>query len=220
MAYDPVAVSNIISSFYISLKQLKDPPVEPDPFDKPPPRNVRGFHQDSEDVQYDSPQTARDIGSLTRGKTRLNVISALTQNDLVDFYSFKVTQNEKVGLSFTSDSGVHVQLIKPNGVIVADSEASYGEKADNYTKLGASRLELEKGTYYLKVTRPTGTDRSVKPNYAIQLSASQYYEQDYETVEKPTPKSATYYTPAGTQSASALGGLLSLFNGNFFDFKT
>lgn len=220
MAYDPVAVSNILSSFYIKQKLLKDPPAEADPFDKDPPRNIRGFHQDSEDVQADAPQTARDIGTLIRGKTRLNIVSALTQNDLVDFFSFKTAQAGKIGLSFTSDEGVHVQLIKPNGVIVADSEATLGDKADNYANLAAGRLQLDKGSYFLKVTRATGTDRSVKPNYAIQLSASRYYEQDYETVEKPTPKSATFYTPAATQSAAALGSVLTLFNGDFFDFKT
>lgn len=213
-------IQSILARFYFQKSLIENPLAEPDPFDKDPPRNARSFRQTSSDTQTDSLQTARNIGTLIRGKTRLNVVSALTSNDLVDFYSFKTTKEGKLGLSVTTDKNVRIQLIAKNGNILADSEALSGtEKATNFEKLGAQKLEVDPGQYFIKVTRATGLSRSDRPNFAIQISMSKYFEEDYDTVETPAAKAA----PARTTTSSTQGALNSVLNqlgyGNLFDFK-
>lgn len=208
-----------LNRFYLQ-KSLIENPIEKDPFDKDPPRNVRSYRQSSSDEATDSTFTARNIGDLTRGKTRLNVVSALTTNDLVDFFRFKVTTDGKLGISVTTDKGVHIELLDRRGTVIADSEAISGTaKADNFKKLGEGSLELKADSYYLKVTRPTGLSRSEKPNYAIQLSMSRYFEADYDTIESP----AARQSPASVTKSQSAGALNSVLNqlglGNLFDFK-
>lgn len=190
-------------------------PVNP-LYDKDPPKNIRGFKQGSTDVSGDSTLTARDIGKLTEGKTRLNVISALTKNDNVDFFKFDATANEKLGISVTTDKGVRIQILDSKGRVIADSEAKFGEKYDNFKKAGAQNLDITKGNYFIKVTRETGALNTVKPNYAIQVSTSKYYTEDYDTTERPASK--VTYGSVGAQSGASLNDLLVQVNGNPFDF--
>ncbi len=211
-------IQKIMDQFYADRAKLNEPAEEADIYDKDPPRNVRSFRQNTNDERADSLQTARDIGNLTRGKTRLNIVSALTKDDLVDFYKFKVTKEGKLAISITTDSSLSIQLIKRNGAIVADSEAAFGEKAANFEKLGTGKLDVSTGDYYLKVTRATGQDRSLRPNYAIQLSMSKYFEEDYDTVESPAARGAASLTSVRTQNAGALSDVLNTFaGGNLFD---
>jgi hypothetical protein len=71
----------------------------------------------------------------------------------------------------------------------------------------------------VKVTRETGASRDDKPNYALQLSASRYFTEDYDTVETPALKQA----PARSNVASTQKGLNTVLNqlgyGNLFNFK-
>jgi Bacterial pre-peptidase C-terminal domain len=183
-------ISSIIADYYLKKAQANKPPdVAPDPYDKEPSkRNIRGYKQSSQDVSGDSLQTARHVGELTRGKTRLNVVSALTKGDLVDFFKFNATANQKLGVAVTTDKGVHLQVLDSRGTVIADSEATVGDKKTNFDKLGGGLLDIKKGDYYIKVTRPTGTSRDVKPNYAIQISTTRYYESDFDTTETPAPR--------------------------------
>ncbi|MBY0427754.1 MAG: hypothetical protein K2Q32_00870 [Alphaproteobacteria bacterium] len=185
-------------------------------YDKDPPKHIRGYKQGSTDVTGDSTLTARDIGNLTEGKTRLNIVSALTKNDNVDFFKFTATTNEKLGIAVTTDKGVHVQILDGKGRVIADSEAKFGEKYDNFKKAGAQNLDITKGQYFLKVTRDTGALSSVKPNYAIQISSTRYYEADYDTTERPAAK--VTYGSVGSLSGLSLNDLLVQVNGNPFDF--
>jgi hypothetical protein len=190
--------------------------VAPDPYDtKTLPKNIRNFKKNSNDETNDSTLTARDVGNLTRGKTRLNIISALTKDDKVDFFKFTATEKENFGISVKTDKDVRIQILSSNGRVIADSEAKSGDKFDNFKKAGEQALQLTKGQYFIKVTRPTGASQSERPNYAIQLSSTKYFEADYDTIEKPAKK--VTYASAGTQNGGGINSLLSQFNGGLFD---
>ncbi|NDE90523.1 MAG: hypothetical protein EB059_05210 [Alphaproteobacteria bacterium] len=205
----------IIKNYYL-LKDLKNAPkVTPDPFDKEPPKNIRGYKQSSTDVKNDSALNARTIGDLTKGKTRLNIISALTKDDKVDFFKFNATVDEKLGIAVTTDKGVRIQILDSKGRVFADSEAKKGILYDNFQSAGGQKLDIKKGTYYLKVTRDTGDLNTVTPNYAIQVSTTRYYEKDYDTTETPARKVS--YATSGAYSAGGINDLLAQFNGGLFD---
>lgn len=212
------AVQKILNDYQVRKKALSQPVEEPDPYDKAPPRNIRNFRQQTTDTLADAPQTARDTGQLTRGKTRLNIISALTSNDLVDFFRFTVTDPGKAGISVTTDKGIHIQLLDKSGKIIADSEERIGSKAENFEAWGHGKLQLDKSSYLIKVTRSTGLSRSEKPNYAIQLSMSRYFEKDYDTVEAPAAKYTAGPVNLRAGTDSAVSQVLDTFNGgNLFD---
>jgi hypothetical protein len=221
-------MANTIASYYTDLqrtllsyrlkKQALLHPAAEDPYNKTPPRYIPNYRQETSDTQADSTQTARDIGNLTGGKTRLNLVSALTTNDRVDFYRFKLTNSGNVAMSITTDKGVHVQLLTKAGRVIADSEATSGEKMDNFQALGTGKFSMESGDYYIKVTRPTGMPLSTKPNYALQLSMGKYFEKDYDTVETPAARQSAYSVTAA--NGSALNQVLNTLGiGNFFDFN-
>ncbi len=215
------SVDTILAKYYLQKAALNietdkksSKPVNP-LYDKDPPKNIRGYKQGSSDVTGDSTLTARDIGNLTEGKTRLNVISALTKNDGVDFFKFTATTDEKLGIAVTTDKGVRVQILDAKGRVIGDSEAKFGEKYENFQKAGAQNLDITKGTYFIKVTRETGTLNTVTPNYAIQISTTKYYESDYDTTETPAPR--TTYASAYSQSGASLNQLLNQVYGGLFD---
>jgi len=198
-------------------------PDNPSDWNNAPPRQIRSFTQGTTDTTTDTPQTARSIGDLTGGKTRLNVFSALTTNDKVDFFSFNVTTAGKAGISVSSDKGVHVQLLNKSGQVIADSEAKFGDKKENYDDFLSTKLYFDKGSYILKVTRATGTTDSVKPNYAIQLSMGKNFANDYDTTETPASQ-VSYNASLGTaasQQASNVASVLNQFaGGTIFDMLT
>jgi hypothetical protein len=218
----------ILSAYQAKQKALfsdtsSKQPDNPADWNKTPPRDsqIRSLRQDTVDVNPDTPQSARSIGDLTGGKTRLNVFSALTKGDRVDFFKFNVTTAGKAGGSVTSDSddGVHVQIIKANGEVIADSEAKFGDKKTNYDNFLVTRLYLDKGSYFMKVTRATGALQTTKPNYAIQLSMGKYITEDYDTVETAAASAASSLSPVGAQKSAAVSTVLNqLAGGNLFDF--
>ena len=215
-------VTKILANYYLQKSILNTPtgvngakPVNP-LYDKEPPKNIRGFQQESNDETGDSTLTARDIGKLIEGKTRLNVVSALTTNDKVDFFKFTATGNQKLGIAVTTDKGVRVQILDSKGRVIADSEAKFGEKYDKFQLAGAQNLDITKGNYFIKVTRDSGVvDTSVKPNYAIQVSTTKYYTEDYDTTERAAVK--VNYGSVGSQSGSSLNSLLNQVYGGLFD---
>ncbi|MBI1273719.1 MAG: hypothetical protein GC131_06525 [Alphaproteobacteria bacterium] len=171
-----------------------------------------GFHpknygRTTNDVQGDSPITARFIGNLRKDITRLNVVSALTKNDLVDFFNFRVYEGGKIGVGVTGDLGVRTQIVeRSSGRIIADSEAKQGEKADRWFEAITGKLELKAREYVLKVTRANNVNRSQNPNYAIQLTMGDKYREDYDTLEKPVQKQKTQITPASSGVVDLLVG--------------
>lgn len=213
-------VNKILDAYKASRAALSAPVEEADPYDKDPPRDadIRAYSQSTTDDVYDSLQTARNIGTLIRGESRLNIVSALTKNDLVDFYRFDVKTAGKLGISVTTDNSISIQLMRRDGTIIADSAVTNGEKADNWQKLGTGELDLTSGAYYLKITRESGVSRDLRPNYALQLSMSRYFTKDYDTVESPAAADVSVISSVATQNASALNSVLnSLGNGSLFD---
>lgn len=213
-------VNKILDDYKTSRAALSTPAEEADPYDKDPPRDadIRSYSQSTSDTVYDSLQNARNIGTLIRGESRLNIVSALTQNDLVDFYRFDVKTAGQLSISVTTDQSISIQVMRRDGTIIADSAMTSGEKADNWQKLGTGELDLTAGSYYLKVTRDQSVSRDLKPNYAIQLSMSRYFTKDYDTVESPASADVSVISSVATQNASALNSVLnSLGNGSLFD---
>ncbi len=198
---------------YQAAKDKTQNAVEPDPYDKEPPHNVPSLSQSTSDVNGDSIQNARPVGELTGGKTRLNVLSALTKNDPVDYYSFKFTKSGHINFSITqsadSDGKVAVQILGKGGKIIADSQATSGALYDNYQAITTGTFNLDAGTYYVKLSREAGTLNTTKPNYAFQLNAGRYYEKDYQTIESPVAQVSGYYTSSSTLAAAGVSTVLS-----------
>lgn len=208
----------ILAEYQVNKTKLLQGTTVVDPYDLKTPlaeKRIQNFQQNSNDVTGDSTLTARNVGDLTRGKTRLNIVSALTAGDKVDFFKFNATEKENLGISVKTDHDVRIEILDSRGRVIADSEAKFGEKYDNFQKAGAQTLNLAKGQYFIKVTRPTGTLDSVRPNYAIQLASTKYFEKDYDTIEKPAVK--TTYGAAYAQSGSSLNALLNQVYGGLFD---
>ncbi len=209
----------ILAEYQVNKTKLLQGSTGPvDPYDLKTPlkdNRILNFQQNSNDVTGDSTLTARSAGDLTRGKTRLNIISALTKGDKVDFFKFNVTEKENLGIAIQTDKDIRTQILNAKGQVIADSEARFGEKYDNFQKAGKQALELDKGQYFIKVTRPTGTLDSVKPNYAIQLATTKYFEKDYTTIEKPAVQQT--YGSAYAQSGASMYALLNQVYGGMFD---
>jgi hypothetical protein len=149
---------------------------------------VQSFEKDTRDVAFDNNATARDAGRLTQGKTRLNVISSLSQGDSVDVFKFSVTTTAATKLGTLSPSGdnsaIHYQVFsKSSGRLIADSDASAGDANKAYQKLQNGTLQLDKGDYVLRISRAKGADATKDAQYAVQLSQGTY-TQDYDLVEK------------------------------------
>ncbi|HEY0833750.1 MAG TPA: hypothetical protein VGE72_07555 [Azospirillum sp.] len=148
------------------------------------PENVKEFRKD---VRKSSAQTtgfATDIGVLAKNTTRLNVVSSLAANDPVDFYKFRVTTKGEATLGQIGDPGVRVQLMSKLGVVMADSDKTQGSKHDNFKKLQAGEMTLDRGDYTIRISRDKGESAKDSKNYAIQLSMGSTYSQDFDTVAK------------------------------------
>ena len=124
----------IIKNYYL-LKDLKNAPK---------------VTQSSTDVKNDSALNARTIGDLTKGKTRLNIISALTKDDKVDFFKFNATVDEKLGIAVTTDKGVRIQILDSKGRVFADSEAKKGILYDNFQSAGGQNSISKKAPITLR----------------------------------------------------------------------
>ncbi len=165
---------------------------------------IRQYSQSTDDVHRDTADYARAIGVLKQDANRLTVISALTAKDKVDFFKFKVESSvTDVGLSLRTYGGdVRVQILDNKGrTVIADND-SQASTAQNlaYEKFSTGHMELDAGVYYVKVTRGNGVVDSVKPNYALQLTAGKY-TNDYDTTERPAstiPEGVVTSSPVAT----------------------
>lgn len=178
-----------------------------------PPRNIQAFSQTITRPTNDTLQTAPNVGNLIRDQTQLSVAAALTKGDPADFYQFNVKTAGNLGIAVASDKGVRLQLLKPDGTIVADSEATFGDKATNYQELAKTALAVTPGTYVLKVTRQTGALNTDKPNYVIKIEQSNYYTKDYTTTQTPAAPANPYGGAlAAANSANNLNTVLNEAN--------
>lgn len=177
--------------------------------------NVQDFQKTVRKSSVNSAGFATDIGILTRGVSRLNVVSTLAKKDNVDFYKFRMTATGDVALGRTGDSGVRVQVMSKLGAVVADSDTKAGPSYDAYQKMTAGKLTLKSGDYTIRVSRDKGTAGTGDKNYALQLSSGSY-SKDYDTVAKQPQQGDTPYSLSVGQSstismlgegASALGSI-------------
>jgi hypothetical protein len=172
---------------------------------------VQEFERTSQDVLYDNNATGRQIGQLRLNTTRLNVISAMSERDKVDVFTFNATGgttklnllvNDPNAADQTKDSSgsLRVQIFAKGKGLVADSDSGAGGAFKNYQALKNGQLDLAAGGYTIRVTRAQGVDTQAKNtyNYAIQLSQGTKYTQDYTTTEQA-------YTP-GTDDPFGLAG--------------
>jgi hypothetical protein len=173
--------------------------------------DVQEFERTSQDVLYDNNATGRQIGQLRLNTTRLNVISAMSDQDKVDVFTFNATGgatklnllvNDPNAADQTKDASgnLRIQIFAKGKGLVADSDSGAGNAYKNYQSLKTGNFDLAAGGYTIRVTRAQGVDTQAKNtyNYAIQLSQGTRYTQDYTTTEQA-------YTP-GTDDPFGLSG--------------
>ena len=169
--------------------------------------DVQNFRKDVRKSSMNTPGMATDIGILSKGVTRLNVVGALGANDPVDFYKFRVTTKGEVTLGQIGDEGLRVQVMTKLGTVVADSDKGAGKEYDNFKSMMQGDYSLDKGDYTLRLTRDKGQSPKDTKNYAIQLSMGSY-TQDYDTVAKAPRKGDSPFALSTGQQAM-LDGLNS-----------
>lgn len=163
------------------------------------PSNVQEFRKDIRKSPFNTLSAATDIGILTRNSSRLNVISALSPSDTVDFYKFKVTHSSEVTLGQAGGEGLRIQVMTRLGAVVADSNEQAGNLRENFQKMQEGSFSLNRGDYVLRVTREKGTSAKESTNYALQLRMGTY-SRDYDTVARePTQADRYPQTSAASQ---------------------
>lgn len=182
----------------------------------------------SQDVANEKISDARDIGILDPNRTMLNLNSALTNknNDKADYYKFRLTKNDKLGLTATLGDGngiagkVRIEVLNYAGRPIADSQAKSGNLKENYDQIIASNYDARKGNYYIRVTRDRSVSEKTNVVYSFQVRSNFNYREDYSTTEKPP--STTIQTSGALITSSAMSSQLNtlvkplLGENNFF----
>jgi len=167
-----------------------------------PPKDIRAFTRTVAGAAT-SLQAANQIGTVTRDKSQVSVTAALLPGTKVNYFQFNTATNGNLAIGVASNKGVQVQVLKKDGTVLANSNATPGTSAyNNYKNAVSGQLGLAAGSYYLKVTRTPGTLNSVSADYLIKLSQGAYYTQDYTTTQTPAPK--VNYNQASTNDAAAV----------------
>ncbi|MDY7007720.1 MAG: pre-peptidase C-terminal domain-containing protein, partial [Cyanobacteriota bacterium] len=109
---------------------------------------------------YGTPETAKQLGNLDEQEDAIveanNVgFTEGFQRDLVDYYSFELTEQAKVNLTLDKlkQGNANLELLSGNGETVLDRSENSRKKRESITQ------ELEVGTYYARVF-PVGTART------------------------------------------------------------
>jgi hypothetical protein len=184
-------------------------------------KTVQEFEKDTRDVKIESSATARNIGTLKKNETRLNVFSSLTSGDSVDGFQFRVTSKTATTFQILNgtaqDEGkLHYQVFyKSTGRVLADSDPKSGAANTVFQAMQDGTFEMETGDYILRVSRTdnTGTNRNKEYNYAVQLSQG-LYSNDYDTVERQArdtddPYGVGNVSEATTNLTASLAGSVS-----------
>ncbi|PWC39208.1 hypothetical protein [Azospirillum sp. TSO35-2] len=188
-----------------------------------PTGEVTDYQKTVRKAGSDSRMFATDIGVLSKGVSRLNVVSTLAANDTVDFYKFRVTTRGEATIGQIGDQGVRVQLMSKTGAVVADSEKTAGTAYQSFRDLQRGRLTIDRGDYTLRVSRDkdqSGKDQPGKDpkNYAVQVSMGGY-SKDYDTIAKEPRKGDSPFQMTDQQQVmlaglnAAIGGLNAIRSG-------
>lgn len=180
------SVSQMVSDLNKSLKSAIAN-VQAQQAAQTPAADVQSFEKQVRKSSSNSRMFATDIGVLSKGVSRLNVVGTLGANDPVDFYKFRVTSKGEATMGQIGDKGVNVQLLSKTGQVVADSNKDAGKAYESFRNLQRGTLTLDQGDYTVRVTRDKGEAAKDSKNYAIQFSMGAY-KQDYDTVAKAPRK--------------------------------
>lgn len=195
-------VSGLNSSIEAAVKRLQEQQNANQPED------VKEYQKTVRKSSSNSTYFSTDIGILAKNTTRLNVVSNLAPKDNVDFYKFKVTTKGEASMGMMGGEGLRVQVMGKTGMVISDNDKSAGKSYDNYLKLAAGELTLDRGDYTVRVSRMKGAEVNKDgENYALQFQMGTY-SQDYDTIAKqPSANDNPFQMSAATQSM--LSGLTS-----------
>jgi len=198
-------VSSLNSSINAALESVKKKTEEA------ASSGVKEYEQTVQKSSLNVKATATDVGTLTKDKTRLNVVSSLASADLVDFYKFTVSEKGDATLGRVGASGIRLQVMDKTGNVIADSDSSSGTAYEAYTKMTKDGYTLDKGAYTVRVTRDKGESAMEGKDYAFQFAMGQY-SQDYDTVVKqPSTTSGSSYLSLLTGSSGSTANSLAAF---------
>ncbi len=162
---------------------------------------VRVFNRITDDIRGELRSQARFIGELVPNDTRLSVKAALTGNDRNDHFSFRTTATNTKPEIIVVGEQVRFRLLRQNGSVIADS-AGNGVEKENYDKLTGGQLDLGRGQYTVQISRAPGSSESENRVYFLQLKAGKTIRRDFDTQERPAPRSQTINPLFATSSAS------------------
>lgn len=147
--------------------------------------STKAWSRVTADVHKEKLSDARDLGAVRLNNSRLNMFTSLKVGDEVDHFSFWIQSNGKTRLGMTDDPYLRVELLDKQGKVLADSDANSGnELFGEYIKFNEDGLDLEKGKYYLRVSRNADAPQDEEKSYTLQLAMGDNFRNDYDTVEK------------------------------------
>lgn len=138
------------------------------------------------DIHKEKLSDARDVGDVRLNNSRLNVFSSLKKEDKVDHFKFDIQSNGKFRIGMTDNPELRVELLNSRGKVIADGDANSGDALfHKFLELNEDGLELDKGTYYVRISRKSTDPDKTEYTYSLQLSMGDTYIHDYDTLEKP-----------------------------------
>ena len=147
---------------------------------------VQTWSKKTYDVHHEKLTDARDIGAVRLNNSRLNAFSSLKKGDEVDTFKFDIQSTGPLRLGMTDNPELRVEIINSRGKTIADGDANSGDDLfKKFIDLNENGIELEKGTYYVRISRNSTDYKTTEYSYSIQLSMGDTYIHDYDTLEKP-----------------------------------
>ncbi|MBB6251167.1 hypothetical protein [Nitrospirillum iridis] len=164
---------------------------------------VQNFTKSTAKSVYNTVASATDIGTVTKGQTRVNAFGSLAAGDQADYLSFKLSRKSAINLGLLDQGKTRLQVMNKTGTVLADSDSKSGKAYDAFTSMINGQTTLDAGTYVLKVSRATGTKLTEKVNYGVQVAAGDY-SKDYTTTVTAASTSASI-----SPNAAAISNALS-----------
>ncbi len=134
-------------------------------------------------------ESAINIGWLYENKTALGTQSTLTDICDEQYYSFTLQKGETIKTSLDNKADesdradIRVQVLEPSGTYVyADSHGTDEQKAAYAELISSTGLEVDQGTYVIKISFAQGEDKSKDQSYGLKIYSGNTYEDYYETL--------------------------------------
>jgi hypothetical protein len=169
----------------IEARRLSGLPIDP-PIEKETPAGVKASRFYLKDEVSDRLSSARDAGEVKRDDTRVNILSNFKGRDQIDSFSVTLADSGPLTLDRLGDMATRVQIMSPDGRILADSEARAGTTAaQNYSLMRSGAYEAEAGTLLIRASRPSGTGRE-EVGYGLSFSMGSF-SRDRDVIENNDP---------------------------------